>query len=598
MVGDLRAAGPRILAFSGLAGAEGFKRARWDGLDEREYGIYQGGDSAAALLWGDCLIAASAEERFNRRKHSCDFPAGAAAYCLRAGGLTAADLDCVAHSFSYGPERDFYHDLSPYYADLYDEVLSPEVNRRVAEVSLDIDLSSKYMAVPHHMAHAASAYLPSGFADALVVVSDGLGERHSGSVLAATSAGFETLRQIPAHSSLGLLYGLVTLYLGFRFADGEYKVMGLAPYGDPSRFADTILRDFVSFDDEGAYTLPILLANVTDADRETYRPAVAFLEARFGPARTPGAPITQSHADVAAALQAALQNIQMRMLRYYRRETGLRNLCLAGGVGLNCVANGAILRSRLFEGVYVQPAAGDDGTAVGAAYLAAEALGVKPKARKASLLGPAFAVADCRNALDGLDGFDVRAFENDDLLADAVAALVDEGKIVGWFQGRMEFGPRALGNRSIIADPRRSDMRARINALVKKREEFRPFAPAVTVECAHEWFEVDEIDAPAFSDMLFVAYVRPQHRDALPATTHVDGSARVQTVSAETNRRFWLLLQAFGRRTGVPVLLNTSFNVAGQPIVCTPGEAVQTFLEAGLDALAMEQLLLTPTATK
>ncbi|MFD3471893.1 carbamoyltransferase [Streptomyces sp. NPDC058682] len=582
----------QVLGFSGLDRSRVFKRQNLTGLTEPEYAIFQGADAAAALVTGGHVTAAAAEERFDGVKHSEVFPRQAASYCLQSAGLDPTRLDCVAHSFFYEPERDFYIGQSDYYRGLYSTVLSPQVNQAAAEEALGCDLSGRFMPVPHHLAHAAGTYLPSGYDEALVLVSDGLAERHSASVLSADRGGFETVLEIPAHDSLGLLYGLLTMYLGFRFGDGEYKVMGLAPLGDPSRHLSAFMDHVLQLDTDGRYRIPILLRNVTTIDKETYRPALIELERLFGPRRAPGDHLEQRHKDVAAALQAATQAAQLHLLGHVRAESGIDRLCLSGGVGLNCVANGVILRSGLFEDVYVQPAAGDDGAAVGAALHAARELGQTARPRRGTLLGPGFTAQDCQRALDATNGLEVTRFGDDASLTSHVAGLLDAGAIVGWFQGRMEFGPRALGNRSILADPRRADMRDRINALVKKRESFRPFAPAVAAEAAAELFEVDPDDVHRFAEMLFVGYVRPEHAQRMPATTHVDGSARLQTVSAEDNPLFHQLIRAFAERTQLPVLLNTSFNVQGQPIVRTPQQAVETFLSAGLDVLVLDKIVV------
>lgn len=581
-----------ILGFSGLSKARQFKESRWRGLDRREYAITQGADAAAALIVDGQVIGAAAEERFDGVKHSAAFPAGSIAFCLEKAGLKATDIACVAHSFSYEPEREFYAGQSGYYHDLYDAVLNPAAIRTVAEDALGVDLAGKFLPVQHHVAHAASAYVPSGFADALVLVSDGLGERHSATVMIGSEQGFETLAEVPAHSSLGLFYGLFTLYLGFAFGDGEYKVMGLAPYGDSARYIDKIMRKWVHLEANGTYFLSALLENSSDLDKETYRAALSALEAELGPRRAPGAPIEQRHMDIAASLQEVLQNVQLHLLSHYRRETGLRRLCLAGGVALNCVANGLILRSRLFDDVYVQAAAGDDGSALGAAFYAAHLAGETPKAPSGASLGPSYSADACRKAVEEVSGLDVRIFDDDDKLVRSAADLIAAGNIVGWFQGGMEFGPRALGNRSILADPRQAEMRDRINRLVKKRESFRPFAPAVLAERATELFEIEPDDVDRFSEMLFVAYVRRSYAERMPATTHVDGSARIQTVSHRNNPIFWKLIRAFDAQTGLPVVLNTSFNVQGQPIVRTPLQAVRTFIDAGLDALVMDRMII------
>ncbi|MGW6741381.1 carbamoyltransferase family protein [Streptomyces sp. NPDC055025] len=587
-----------VLGFSGLSLARGFKERSWPGLEPREYAIVQGADAAAALLVGGRMAAAAAEERFDGVKHSSAFPAGAAQFALETAGLKASQIDLVAHSFSFGPERDFYVGQSDYYRGLYETALDPEVNRAVAEQHLGIDLTGRFRPVAHHVAHAASAYYPSGYRDALVLVSDGLGERQSATVFAAGTSGLEPLAEVPAHSSLGLLYGLFTLYLGFAFGDGEYKVMGLAPHGDATRYVETILRDWVHLDSGGRYFVPLLLENVSDLDKETYGAALARIEREFGPRRDPDEPIEQRHKDIAAALQAVLQRAQLHQLSHYRRETGLARLCLAGGVALNCAANGVLLRSGLFEDIYVQPASGDDGAALGAAYVAAVESGERPEPVTGTAFGPAYGPQAYEQAVAAEPGLDIRRAADDAELAGLTARLIADGRIVGWFQGAMEFGPRALGHRSILADPRVVGMRERINALVKKRESFRPFAPAVTDEATATLFEIEPEDVHRFAEMLFVGYVRPEYAEQLPAITHVDGSARVQSVSRRTSPLFWSLIEEFGGLTGLPVVLNTSFNVAGQPIVRTPDEAVRTFLAAGLDALVLGRLVITRAATE
>lgn len=583
--------GAVVLGISGLAHSKDFKRTALPGLSEAEYDIYQGADSAAALAAGGEVVAAGAEERFRRDKHTGAFPIGAAEFCLRFSGLEAADVDLVAHSFSYGPHAEAYRELSPFYRSLYDEVLSPSVNRSIAEEQLSITLDDKFLAVPHHLAHAASAYWPSGFDDALVLVTDGLGERTSASVMHGSAQGFEMLTEISAGNSLGLLYGIFTMYLGFRFGEGEYKVMGLAPYGDPHQCAQQILDHWVHLTTDGRYVISLLQDDVTDIDRETHRRSIEVIEGVFGPRRTPGAPMEQHHMDIAAGLQAVTQLCQMHVLSHWRSETGLSRLCMAGGVGLNCVANGVIQRSRLFDDVYVQPAAGDDGAAIGAALYGSHHLGTKPQRSFTPLLGPRYADSDIEQVLSSYDDIVGKRYDEDALL-DEVTSLLEGGAVVGWFQGAMEFGPRALGNRSILADPRRPDMRDTINSMVKKRESFRPFAPVIPVEDACRYFEIDDADAQRFADMLFVAYVRPEVRELLPSTTHVDGSARVQTVDPERNERFWKLLRRFGDRTGTPVLLNTSFNVGGQAIVESPVQAIDTFMAAGLDVLVLGDVVV------
>jgi carbamoyltransferase len=583
-----------VLGFSGLPLAAPVKRRLLKGLSEAEYAVTQGADAAAALVRGGNVVAAAAQERFDGVKHSSAFPIDAVRFCLHTAGLSPRNLSAVAHAFSYG-----HHGQAAtgdgFYEDFYTQALCPTVNREHAERMLGVELGDRYLPIEHHLAHAASAHYPSGYPESLVLVSDGLGERHSTTVWHWRRDGkADRLHEVAAINSIGMLYGIFTMYLGFRFADGEYKVMGLAPWGDPRWATVRILKHFVEILPDGEYRVPLLLHDVTAIDKETHRGAIAAIEEIFGPRRAAEDSISPRHKDIAAGVQAVLQMVQLHVLSHFRRMTGLSALAMAGGVALNCAVNGALVRSGLFERIYVQPASGDDGAALGAALVAAERLHGRPSPNPTALLGPMFDDEECRAAARSLALRDVvvveRCEENE--LIEQVVELVVRGAVVGWFSGRMEFGPRALGNRSILADPRRPDMRMRINELVKKREGFRPFAPAVIGQDAARFFEVPSGLERQFRDMLFVAYVRDEYRKALPAVTHVDGSARVQTVYKEENPRFWGLLEAMGRATGYPILLNTSFNVAGQPIVRTPQEAVQTFQEAQLDALVVGSSLL------
>ena len=583
-----------VLGFSGLDTSVQFKRSWFPSLSEREYRIVQGLDSAAAFVRDGRIEFAAAEERFSRCKGTGAFPINAMRAALAECGCTEADVDVIAHGFDYAPlQSHFLEDA--YTRAQYAEVYDPEVQLGLLKRQLaDIDWRGKFVSVPHHVAHAASAFFQSGMDESLVLVTDGAGEMDSLTVFAASGVELEPIATVSAFHSLGTLYGVFTLYLGFEFNSDEYKVMGLAPYGDARRYF-TGMMELVHLREDGTYVIPVFGENKTLEERETHRGVLRALESRFGPARAPGAEMEQRHKDIAAALQLVLQHAQLHVLRHFRRQTGLTNLCLAGGVALNSTANGVIKRSRLFRDVFVQPAAGDDGTALGAALYVQhrESPPSQPTRLGLPCWGPSFSTEQARCAVEMRS--DCRAVHYDSfsqLCEEAVRRLA-AGQIIGWFQGAMEFGPRALGHRSILADPRVPDMRTRVNMLVKLREGFRPFAPAVTEEGAPTYFDVAPGDGPTFAHMLFVMPVRPPYREALPAVTHVDGSARLQTVSRELDERFWLLLTEFERRTGVPILLNTSFNVRGQPIVCTPEEAIETFLRARLDALFIEDLLIT-----
>jgi len=590
---------PTVVGISGLHGSVAFKARHFPQITRRESSIVFGLDAAAALVTSNGIVAAAAEERFTREKATGAFPKQAIEYCLREGGLTPSDVDYVAHGWNFEPYREFHEMMGDYTRDQFESVLSRDAQRRWIEEFLPSwNWGDKLVQVPHHLAHAASTFYPSGLDDALILIADGMGEQHSTTIAIGQGHDIRVIRQVPALHSLGILYGVFTLYLGFQFGLDEYKVMGLAPYGRPDEYRDKV-ASLVEFKADGSFTNPILYDNHSQLERETFGGTVRALAELFGPPRDPEGEITQRHKDIAAALQSVLQASLLRILERFKKETGQRHLCMAGGVALNCSANGAIRRSGLFDRIFIQPAAGDDGTALGAA-LYVQRQHDRPPARRMGmpLLGPAFDAADTLDALRGADEVEYTTYRSFDALAADVAGRIAEGQIVGWYQGRMEYGPRALGGRSILADPRVADMREKINRLVKKREAFRPFAPAVTAEHAARFFDVADVSEPAYAYMLMVTQVRPEYRGVLPAVTHVDGSARVQIVSREASERFWTLIDHVGRLTGVPVVLNTSFNVRGQPIVNTPAEAIETFLFARLDVLVLGDLLVVRKASR
>ncbi|PYR33964.1 MAG: carbamoyltransferase [Acidobacteria bacterium] len=583
-----------IIGISGLEHSVSFKKKEFPNLEKRNYRIAQGFDSAAALVRDGEIVAAAAEERFTRDKGTNAFPVNAIRYCLKAGNLVPGDVDYVAHGFSYEPFKAFFAE-DPYLRRQYADVYSPDIQRELLLKHFPgCGLDDRFIPVLHHLAHAASAFYPSGFSEALILISDGMGETHSLTVAVGCGSDIHVLKHISALHSLGTLYGVFTLYLGFWMGLDEYKIMGLAPYGNPRVYYNRLL-ECANLKDDGTYTIPLFAHDRTMTERETHAGALRFLEATFGPAREPDAAITQHHKDVAAALQALLQTCQLHVLRHFKRETNQSNLCMSGGVALNCSANGIVRRSRLFEKVFVQPAAGDDGTSLGAALFAERQLSqnFKPRQMTVPLWGPEFCDEEISQVLAGRSDCEGTKCTFDALCKD-IAGRIGSGQIVAWFQGRMEFGPRALGSRSILADARDPAMRDRINGLVKKREAFRPFAPIVTSEAAARIFGLEAGEEDTFAHMLFVTYVRAPFRDRLPAITHVDGSARIQTVSKDDYPRLWQLLNEFDLLTGMPVLLNTSFNVKGQPIVCTPQEALDTFLSAGLDVLVMGSYVILP----
>jgi carbamoyltransferase len=450
----------------------------------------------------------------------------------------------------------------------------------------------KVFSVGHHLAHAASAVYTSGWDECLVVVNDAMGETESLSVYDFHDGELEKLRTVGANDSMGILYSLVTLHLGFDFNSDEYKIMGLAPYGDPSRFR-AFFEQAVELRDDGSIRIPLLKLNHTRLERETYSASRAFLDENLIKRRLPSEPVTSLHQDAAAALQECLDKVILHVCGHFAEETGLRHIAMAGGVSLNCTANGKLMRSGLFDEVYVQPVAGDDGVALGAALYRTSLSGTIPNHRlPAPLFGPKYNDADIEAALKQFDGKVVwERFDSLDATCASAAKLIADGRVIAWFRGRMEYGPRALGNRSILADPGHPEMRDRINAMVKKREAFRPFAPACAVEEASRWFQVAEGEAHPY--MISIVDVRPEMQALLPAITHVNGSARLQTVSAADNPDFHTLLQAVGKTTGRQMVLNTSFNVKGQPIVNTPYEAIETFLGTGIEFLFLENFHVT-----
>ncbi len=560
----------KILGISGFEGSIPFKRARWHNLDEREYRISQGHDSAAALVVDGTVVAAVAEERISRRKHTGDFPKGAIAYCLEEAGLAIDDVDELVHGFDYAPYRGLYA-LDPVSHDLYRDVYSRDALLALVARDFPGFPAERVRHVAHHAAHAASAYYTSGWDECLVIVIDGMGEAQSASVYHARDGNLDRIFQIGAPDSIGILYSVVTLHLGFDFNADEYKIMGLAPYGDPERFC-RFFEEAVELEPDGGIRIPLLRVNRTREEREHYLATRACLTECLVPPRHPA---------------------MLHLCGRFAETTGLRRLALAGGVALNCTANGKLLCSGTFDDIYVQPAAGDDGSALGAALWRAAELGEAKNERfPVPFLGPGYSDRDIDAALAAYDDrVAVRRFDN---LGDActeAARLIAGGRVVAWYRGRMEFGPRALGHRSILADPGHPEMRDRINAMVKMREAFRPFAPAVSIEEVDRWFEVAPGTELPF--MIMTVDVRPEHRAALPAITHVNGSARVQTVAARDNPEFHELLRAVGKTTGREMVLNTSFNVKGQPIVNTPREALDTFLGTGIEFLFLENTLVS-----
>src|SRR6516162_7333060 len=573
-------------------------------------------DSAAALVVDGHIVAAAQEERFTRKKHDSRFPRHAVRYCLDESGIKLEQIDHVV--FYDKPFLKFERLLETYLAFvprgfrsfrmalpvwIKEKLFQKRLLRQELErFARDYDWESRLLFCEHHQSHAASAFFASPFDEAAILTMDGVGEWATTSVGIGRANTLQMTKEIHFPHSLGLLYSAFTYYTGFKVNSGEYKVMGLAPYGEP-RFAQTILDHLVDLKPDGSFQL--------DQDYFDYCTGLRMTNDRFdalfgGPARRPDELLTQRHMDLAASVQAVTEEVVTRLARGVADETGAKNLCLAGGVALNCVANGKVLRDACFERLWVQPAAGDAGGALGAA-LAAYYLymsGTRSPANtldamQGSYLGPAFSQADVERRLTEAGAvFDL--MDEPSLLDATTTALIEE-KAVGWFQGRMEFGPRALGNRSILADPRSPSMQKTLNLRVKYRESFRPFAPSVLREDVQDWFEFDA-DSPY---MLLVADVVKERRHAMtseedalfgidklnvahseiPAVTHVDYSARLQTVHRETNPRYHALLSVFKAKTGCPVLVNTSFNVRGEPIACTPEDAFRCFMGSEIEVL-------------
>jgi carbamoyltransferase len=581
----------KILGISGLANSESYKRGRYPHMNASEHRIRQGLDSAAALLCDGEIVAAAAEERFTGEKQTGAFPVHAIEYCLSERGIRMDEVEAVVHAFDYSPYEKAWR-IDTWSAEMFDKVLSRTALLREVERHFPGFAPSRVHHVGHHMAHAASAYFTSGWDECLTVVVDGMGEVHAATVYHASANKLKKLHEISALHSIGVLYSLITLHLGFDFNGDEYKIMGLAPYGDPSRYRE-FFKQAVEFRSNGSIGIPALGLNRSREERDNYTATRRFLEEQLGPGRRSDEDVTDSHRDLAAALQEWLEMAMLHICSHFQRETGIRRLALAGGVALNCTTNGKLMRSGLFDEIYVQPASGDDGTALGAALQWASVHDrVHNRRLPVPFFGPASTVGQLTDALaEHAHRVRVKKFSTADEACAEAADWIARGRVIAWHRGRMEFGPRALGNRSILADPGHPEMRDRINGMVKKREAFRPFAPAVSLEQAHHWFDVAA--GTELPYMIMIVDVREQHRAALPAITHVNGSARVQTVSRKDNPDFHSLLKAVGKTTGREMVLNTSFNVKGQPIVNTPAEAIRTFLGTGIEALFLEDYLVT-----
>lgn len=582
-------------------------------------------DSAAALLVDGELVAAAQEERFTRIKHDPAFPEQAIRYCLASQKITLADVDYVVFYdkplikferlletyLAYAPRglRSFLTSMPVWLKEKL--FLKQQLRKSLSALSLINEKSlPPLMFTEHHQAHAASAFFPSPFDRAAVLCVDGVGEWVTTSVWQGSGNRLDPVWELHFPHSLGLLYSAFTYYTGFRVNSGEYKLMGLAPYGEP-RYVKRIYDNLIDVKSDGSFRLNMVYFN--------YAVGLTMTNERFnklfeGPPRTPESPISQKEMDLARSIQVVIEEVLLSMAAHIRRKLDLPFLCLAGGVALNCVANGKLLESKLFKDIWIQPAAGDAGGAVGAAFsMWYEYLGHKrtiipgEDRMKGARLGPAYHASEIIAYLDSIGA--IYQILEDEALLSCVAALIDQGKVIGWFQGPMEFGPRALGGRSILADPRSPEMQSTLNLKIKNRESFRPFAPSVKKEDAADWFDLS-VESPY---MLQVARIKKDkqismttvqkglfgmeklkaQRSSIPAVTHVDYSARVQTVNRDTAPLYWGLLDHFKRITGCPVLINTSFNVRGEPIVCSPQDAYTCFMGTEMDYLVMENVLLS-----
>ncbi len=580
-------------------------------------------DSAAALIEDGYILAAAQEERFTRKKHDAAFPKQAITYCLEEAGFTLDQIDYVA--FYDKPFLKFERLIETYLAFaprgfqsfkmampvwLKEKLFQKDLlHKQFKEFDPDFDWQNKLLFSEHHMSHAASAFFPSPFEEAVVLTMDGVGEWATTSVAIGKSNTLEMTKEIHFPHSLGLLYSALTYYTGFRVNSGEYKVMGLAPYGEP-KYKQLMLDHLIDVKDDGSFRL-----NQKYFD---YCTGLTMTNANFdelfgAPRRKPEELLTQRHMDLAASVQAVTEEVVLKLTRSLAKDTGQKNLCLAGGVALNCVANGKILRDGAFENVWVQPAAGDAGGALGAALAAYHLHKDGPRtvpqsgdAMQGSYLGPSYDDDDVTKRLEAAGA----KFETltEEKMIDITAQALADGKAIGWFQGRMEFGPRALGGRSFLGDARSPEMQKQLNLKVKYRESFRPFAPSVLREDVSDWFDIDS-DSPY---MLIVSNVKEDHRrqmtdeenalfgidklnvqrSDIPAVTHVDYSARIQTVHAETHPQYHALITKFKELTGCPIVVNTSFNVRGEPIVCTPEDAFRCFMGTDTELLVIGNVIL------
>ena len=579
-------------------------------------------DSAAALICDGQIVAAAQEERFTRKKHDFNFPVNAIRYCLNEGRINSKDLDCVVFYekpfikferiletfLAYAPSgiRQFTQAIPLW---LKQKLWIPEI------ISKELDYKGKILFTGHHESHAASAFYPSPFQEAAFLTMDGVGEWDTASFGVGQGNNLDIQHCLRFPHSLGLLYSAFTYYTGFKVNSGEYKLMGLAPYGVP-KYINLIKENLLELKDDGSFMLNMKYFGYGNGLKMTNR----CFEKLFGaPARKPETKLLQFHMDVAASIQKVTEEIMLKMAFYVHKVTGMENLCLAGGVALNCVGNGKLLREGPFKNIWIQPASGDAGAALGAAFVIwhkylgnKRVVDKKSDSMNSALLGPSYSDAEIETFLKKNNLPYKKLSYNE--IADIISDLIIQANVIGWFQGRMEFGPRALGARSIIADARNTEMQTKMNLKIKYRESFRPFAPSVLFDNVSDWFDLNTespymlLVAPVKKDKLndvgesYAAlkgfdklYVK---RSRIPAVTHVDFSARIQTVSRKDNPLYYDMISAFNKKTGCPLIINTSFNVRGEPLVCTPEDAFRCFMRTEMDYLIMGPYLLNKTEQK
>ncbi len=580
-------------------------------------------DSAACLVVDGEIIAAAQEERFTRKKHDPDFPINAIKYCLSQSGNTSLDIDYVVFYdkpflkferlfetyLAFAPKgfKSFASSLPIWIKDkLFQKKIIIDYLKN--NITKDFDWSDKLLFSEHHLSHAASAFFPSPYENSAILTMDGVGEWATTSVAIGNGNKLSVMNEIHFPHSLGLLYSAITSYIGFKVNSGEYKVMGLAPYGEP-KYSDLIKNNLIDIKEDGSFHLDMSFFSYCNDLKMTNK---KFDDLFGGPSRKPESILTQREMDIASSIQSICEEVIIKLARDIKKKTKLKSLCLAGGVALNCVANGKLLRENIFENIWIQPASGDAGGAIGAALAVYYLMLNKPRkvkskdSMKGAYLGPEFSQKDIENRLKSL-GAKFEVVNDKDLIALTAQALID-GKAVGWHQGRMEFGPRALGGRSIIADPRSPMVQKQLNLKVKYRESFRPFAPSVLIEDVSDWFQI-KTESPY---MLLVAEVTKDKqfemsmeqkklfgieklnvpRSDIPAVTHVDFSARIHTVNKETNPKYYALITRFKNLTGCPVLVNTSFNVRGEPIVCSPEDAFNCLMGTSIEFLVVGNCIM------